>query len=480
MKQNKKDKINIYTLFANIPRFIYLLPLPILQHILFDPKNIWEHITSYSLSILLLIAASIISTADYHAKSYSVYPEHTHIKEGLFIRSQFSIPYRRLQSVIIRSTPLPLLFSAVKVQLNTAATKAKKGDAVFYLSKRNANCLITEIYDDIGYISRMYRAKNSRIFFMAAIWSNPVSGFLLLSPIINNTGKLVGEQLRDELINNFDFSKYLVYLGFPPTSAFIAYVLLICYAVSVCADYFRTANFTCTSYQNGIIIKRGIIKKTLFFTHESKLNAVTLSQSIFMMPFNLYSAYGYTTGSGKAKGDRSLLIAAEKKQAVKHLLTLLFHKLDLRFEGAVKPVRKSIRAYLMLPACLTAADIIICIAAMNISIVKNTALLIMIFSLTMLLLWCFFRIKAFEQSAISANSGFVYIRSYRRVTLRSTIVPISKIQLCVKRVSILQKRTSTCNIRIYIHGEKRTFVEIKHLDENEADKIIKQINNSAK
>lgn len=478
-KKNKIDKINIYTLFANIPKFIYLLPIPILQNILFDPKSFWEHITSYLLSIVLFITASIISTANYRAKSYKVYPEHTRIKEGIFIRSRFSIPYSRLQSVIIRSTPLPLLFSAVRVQLNTAATKAKKGDAVFYLSKKNANRLISEIFDDIGYISRLYRAKNSKIFFMAAIWSNPVSGFLIVSPIVNNTGKIIGEQLRDELINNFDFSKYLVYIGISPTAAFIAYVLLVFYAVSVFADFFRTANFTCTSYQNGIIIKRGIVKRTLFFTHPSKLNAITLSQSIFMLPLEIYSAYIYTTGSGKAKGDKSLLIVAEKKNTVKHLLTLLFPDLDLKFNFTIKPVRRSIRSYIRLPLWSMVINIIICTVALRNNIFTNIISSFMLVSVPFLTIWCFFRIKAFGNSALSANEKFVYIRFYRRITLISTIIPINKIQLCVKRVSIPGKFSNTCNVRIYIYGEKRTFVEIKHLYQAEADKFIEMINSSS-
>lgn len=478
-KTNKKDKINIYTLFANIPTFIYLLPIPILQNILFNPQDFWEHITSYLLSIILFIAVSIISAADYRTKSYKVYPEHTRIKEGIFIRSQFSIPYSRLQSVIIRSSPLLLIFNAVKVQLNTAATKAKKGDAVLYLSKKNAKRLISEIYDDIGYISRLYRAKNSKIFFMAAIWSNPVSGFLILSPIINNAGKIIGEQLRDELINNFDFSKYLVYIGISPTMAFIAYILLVCYAVSVCADFFRTANFTCTSYQNGIIIKRGIIKKTLFFTNPGKLNAITLSQSIFMMPLELYSAYIYTTGSGKAKGDRSLLIAAEKKNVVKHLLTLLFSNLNFGFRFTIKPVRRSVRAYLRLPLWLTILDVVICTTALKMNIFTNIVSSYMLFSIPILISWCFFRVKAFSSSAISVNEKFVYVRFYKRVTLKSTIIPINKIQLCVKRVSIFQKLSNTCNIRIYIYGERRTFVEIKHLNQTEVNELINIVNSSA-
>ena len=475
-KLNHTYKTNISTFFARIPTFIYLLPIPILQNILFNPSGFWEHITSYTLSIIMFFAVGGAAAADYQTKRYKVFPDRTYIQKGIFFRSRFNIPYDRLQSVIIQSSPFTALFSAVKVQLNTPATRAKKGDADFYLSKTNAKRLIDEIYDDIGYIRRHYRARNSKIFFMAAIWSNPVSGLLLLSPFINNVGKVVGDELQNELIESFDLSKYLVYIGIPPTAAFITYILIFSYAVSVCADFVRNAGFTCTSFENGIVIKRGIIKRTLFFTNQTKINAVTLSQSIFMMPFSLYSAYIYTVGSGKTKGDKSLLIAAEKKNSVKHLLFLLFTDFHLDFPFTIKPVRRAFGAYIRLPFCLLTADIVLCSVLLKLRYFSNITAAFLFFSIPTLIVWCFFRANAFSKSALSLNDRFVYLRSYRRVTLKSTIIPVNKIQLCVKRVNLFQRRTKTCNIKIYIYGEKRTFVEIKYLSESDADDFICLIN----
>ena len=473
-RKNKKDKINIITFFANIPTFIYILPIVILQNFLFDPAGFWEHITSYTLSFFLLIVFGAFSAADYRTKKYKTLPDQASVKEGILFQKKFSLPYDKLQSVIIQSSPFTMLFSAVKIQLNTAATKAKKGDAVFYLSKENAKRLITEIYDDIGYIHRYYHAKNSRIFLMAAIWSNPVSGFLILSPVVNNIGKIVGSELKTQLISSFDFSKYLVYIGISPTTAFIAYFLIVCYLVSVAADFFRTSNFTCTAYQKGIVIKRGIIRKTLFFTNPSKLNAITINSSIFMIPLRLCSAYIYTVGAGKPKGDRSLLIAAERKKTVKHLLEMLFPDLDFNFSLKTRPAPNSIRNFLRLPlyvmSGLAAALILLSRLGVSEWIIVRSG----IFAAAGCILWCFFRVAAFRNSELLANERFVYVKSFRRITLRSTLIPIDKIQFCVKRVGRFQQKT--CAVRIYIYGEKRTFVQIKHLSQSSADRFLNLIN----
>lgn len=477
-KQNelKSKKSNLYALFANIPIYIYLLPLPIAQNLLFRPHGFWEHITSYSLSLLLFVLAGGLSAASYLTKRYSPLSDYAYIQRGFPIRTRFFIPYNRLQSVIIQTSPLMNMFSAVKIQLNTPATKAKKGDAVFYLSKENAQQFVSEIYDDIGYISRHYKARNSKIFFMSAIWSNPVSGLLLISPFIRNAGKVVGDKLREELIQSFDLSAYLVYIGLPPTTAIIAYFLLFCYMVSVITDFVRNANFSCTSYQNGLLIKRGTVKKTLFMTNQGKLNSINVSQSLVMLPARLYSVYIHTVGAGKAKGDKSLLIAAEKKETVKHLIVNFFKGLDLSFPYTVRPVHRALKSYVRLPFLLLICDTALAIILQRLNLFGSLSFTFMLFSIPCLLVWSIFRIIAFYKTGISFNGKYVYVRSYRKLTFRATIIPVSKVQLCIVRRNPFQMFKHTCSVRVYIYGEKKRFVEVKHLNDADGEKLVNEIN----
>lgn len=470
----RSSRVNIYTLFAGIPAYIYMLPIPILQNILFRPQSIWEQITSYSLSLLIFGISTGFAVADYLTKRYTPTLGYTYIQKGFPIRSRFMIPHERLQSVIIRRSPVTAIFSAVKIQLNTPAVKAKKGDAVFYLSSEKAKKLIGEIYADIGYIKRLYRAHNTKIFFMAAIWSNPVSGLLIIAPFIRNLGKIAGDSFSTELLESFDFSAYLIYIGIPPTTAIIAYFMLVCYAVSVIADFIRNGNFICTSYQNGILIKRGIFNRTFFLTNCKKLNAISINQSFAMLPTHLYSAYIHTVGSGKTKGDKSLMIAAERKDNVKQLLCQLLDGLDLNFEKIIRPVKKSLKSYILLPFLLLIGDIILSMIIQKTNILGSLTFSFMIFTIPILLIWCIFRILAFNKASLAFNGKFIYVRSYRRLTFTATLIPINKTQLCVKRKTVFQRISRTCNLRIYIFGEKRTYVEIKHIQEESAEEFLRK------
>lgn len=472
----QSDRVNIYTLFAGLPTFIYLLPISILQTVLFKPESLWEQITSYALSLMFLILAVTFSVCGYINKRYMGTLNYTYIQNGFPIRSRFNLPHEKLQSVIIQKSPIPLLFNAVRVQLNTPATKAKKGDAMFYLSSNRAAKLLKEIYTDIGFHLNTYHANNTRIFFMASIWSNPVSGILIIAPFVYNTGKVAGERLSTQIFEKFDLSAYLIYIGLPPTTAIIAYFLLVCYIISVIADFIRNANFTCSSYQNGILIKRGVVKRTFFMTNCKKLNAISINQSLVMLPTHLYSAYIHTVGSGKTKGDKSLLVAAENKDNLKKILLQLLDGLDLNYSYMIRPVKKALKSYILVPFLLLTADIALSLYMQVESLLGSLTFNLMIFTIPWLLIWCIFRVIAHNKSAVSFNGKFIYVRGYKRLTFTTTLIPINKVQLCITGSNIFQKISKTCNIRIYTFGEKRTYVEIKHISIENGMKLKQEIN----
>ena len=192
-----------------------------------------------------------------------------------------------------------------------------------------------------------------------------------------------------------------------------------------------------------------------------------------MIPFGRYSAYIHTTGAGSTKSERSLLIAAEKKESVKSILLSLFPDMDLNFEFTVRPIGRAVWSYIMLPVVLIICDIVMIVVSIKSGLLfeKVLYLQLTLFPILTILLW--FDNKAFKTSSVSVNNRYVYVRSYKRVTLNSTLIPLNKIQLCVKRVNLFQKISHTCNLRIYIYGEKQTFVEIKQLNNEAANSLIK-------
>ena len=64
----RTNRVSVYTVFANIPTYIYTAAIPILQNYLFDPKGAMQIIISNALNIVLMAAALTLSAADYSRK----------------------------------------------------------------------------------------------------------------------------------------------------------------------------------------------------------------------------------------------------------------------------------------------------------------------------------------------------------------------------------------------------------------------------
>ncbi len=468
-------RVHIYTLLSSIPLYTYVLLITLLQNALFSPESLWEHITSYALSISLIGAAAAYSVMNYISQRYNSFNDCTFIQKGFPIKKRILIPYEKMQSVIMQRGPVSSLFSSVKVQLNTPATAAKKGDASFYLSKERARKLLEEIYSDIGSLVYSYKARNLKIFFMAAVWSNPVSGLLIVMPFINNIGKLLGEGLSDALMESFDLSAYLMYVGLPPVTAAVVYALAMCYGVSVAADFTRNASFSCCAYQNGIVIERGFAQKTFFLTNSKKLNAVTVSQSVLMAPFGLYSAYIHTSGAGKTKGDKSLLVAAERKDGLLAAMRGLLSGFRADCSYSVRPRSSALKSYLSVPFMLLTADIIVSGYLEYIGMPTEILFTAMLLGIPWTVLWCVFRMWAFYRTRVSFDGRYVLISGCKRFKLTQTVVPVGRVQLCVIRRNAFQKLRGTCTVRVYIYGEKRTYAQIKHIPAADARNITDNI-----
>ncbi len=476
-RRAEKDthRVNIFTLLSSIPLYTYVLLVTLLQNALYNPESVWEYITSYSLNVLLIVIAVVYSVLNYISQRYNAFGDCAFIQKGFPVKKRFIIPYNKIQSVIMQRGPLAALFSAVKIQVNTPATAAKKGDAAFYLSKERAQRLLAEIYGNIGALTHSYRARNVKIFFMAAVWSNPVSGLLIVIPFVNNISKLLGEAAENDLIESFDFSAYLMYIGLPPLTAAVMYILAICYGVSVAADFCRNANFSCTAYQNGIVIERGVVQRTFFLTNSKKLNAVTVSQSIFMAPLRLYSAYIHTSGAGKARGDKSLLAAAEHGGELTNALRQLLDGFCPNYSGAARPRANSLKSYLLMPFTVLVCIICVCGYLEYTNMPYEILFTAMLLGIPWSVIWCVFRMWAFGKTCISFDGRYVLVSGCKRFTLTQTIIPVGKVELCVINRNIFQRIHGTCNVRIYIFGEKRTYAQIKHLLHKDARRIVDSI-----
>lgn len=283
----KSNRVSRYTIFAYIPTFIYLTAIALVQNYLFDPRGFWEHIASYAVSIFMTCGAVLISAADYSRRSVTITDRYISVAQGLLVRSEYRIPYSSLHCFGSTQSPFSRLAGVVKITLGAARRDGRRG--VIYLPKERADKAARVMYGGAGEELCTLCSKNSRVFLTSALLANPVGGVLAAAPIISGVGRAAGIDARDALLHELDFSQYFLMLGVPPLTAFIAYVLIAMYLVSVAVMFERNFALRCTVFDGGLQIGSGAVVKKEWYVPFSRITGSRCRQTMLMRTFGICS-----------------------------------------------------------------------------------------------------------------------------------------------------------------------------------------------
>lgn len=83
---------------------------------------------------------------------------------------------------------------------------------------------------------------------MSALWSNPMTGLLLLAPLIEKTGNILGKEFNSIVIKSVDFRTNLVSVGITPAAATIANILVLGWAVAMLFQFFQIRKIFLKAY----------------------------------------------------------------------------------------------------------------------------------------------------------------------------------------------------------------------------------------
>lgn len=477
-KTQDYKRVHPFTIYTYLYKFIFLLIIPLVQNLLFKPRGLAEIIATMGFNILFVGVIIFFAVMEYKQIRFRCGKSDFFFKRGLFVERKFKIPYSVMQSVIIQKNIFPGIFGAVRIHIDTPASLPNKSDVTVWMSRKRAAETERSIYS-LEKITAIYKSAPYHILVMAATWSNSFTGLLIFAPFVSKVGKILGEQYSQKLYETVNLSTYLVAIGIPPATAYFAGILVIGFVVAVVVQIFRYGNFKITKRQSYFEIERGIITNTKNLIVTAKINAYEIKQSLLMIFFKLHSVYIHTIGSGKAKGDRSLLIPAQNKDKTKKILST-FTSIPLKYTKQVKCHKNKLLAYLYLPI-FTGVCIIIGGAFLTyISFNKDILLICMALAVPLNIIWIIFRCIAHSKAAIAYNDKAVIINSYKKLNLTTALIPFEKLQYIVIRQSLFQQISGSCNVKAFIYSEHRESFTIKHLSLIAAQEIIDEIHTVTK
>ncbi|MDQ5984224.1 MAG: hypothetical protein RUMPE_01264 [Eubacteriales bacterium SKADARSKE-1] len=447
-----------YAMTTYIYSFSFLLIIPIIQQIVFKPDSFYDVIITFWKSIILTFIILLWSFLKYRSITYCIAEKKLFIKHGILLKRDFVIPYENIYAITIKNKVSQTFFGAVKLIFNIPA---KNKYASLILSNKNALMVVKSIFTS-KHKKTIYKAKMLRIILMSAFWANPLTSLLITIPFVKKTGNVLGQELSEKLYSAVDIRVILIAIGISPLIATIIYLLASAFLITFIIQYFRYSNFKAGISDDYIFVSHGLINKNGKIIKKSVINAVSINQTLLMRILKLYNAYIHTVNFIKNENDKTLLIAASKKEQLVYDLEKLV-PIKIINSKKFKPAKKTLKKFIFAPGiCFFLLIFFMCRLKEEIWYTQIIALflkLIMVF----LLWWFFFRVQAYKISGISFSENVVKICGYKKLNLFSSYIPIKKIQSIEIRRTPFQRVENLASIKIYIFSEEENYFSCNHL-----------------
>lgn len=473
MKQRSLKKQHPFAMVSKLTGSAVLLLLPVMQQLLYQPQNAIEIIGSMGISALYAIAIITGAIIFYNTCRYKRVANGIYLERGVLIKRKFTIPFENVSTITVERNIFAAIFGAARLSIDTPAGFGKKRDISLYMSRNKVKFLILKTLDGLK-TSYSYTAGNFRMVLMSALWSNPMTGLLLIALLVQKTGNIIGKEFNSIVIQSVDFRTNLISIGITPAAATIANILVLGWAVAMMFQFFRYARFSSRRVGDYIAITRGIGSKNERYTKVHEISALTISRTLSMAMLKLKSAGIFAVGSGKDKGDRSLIaIAANDKELNSAIRGMV--GFDTHYKRRLRPEKSRLFSYIMVPLIAAAAVSLAVSLLIFVPILDDLYFTALLVSLAPLIWWIAFRVYAFYNSSIGYNNTCAIFCGYRKLSLAEYVIPYQHIQFVEIRQSLFQQHSGFCNVRVYLYYEKKAVHTVKHLKLSDAQKIVEEI-----
>lgn len=461
------------TMWRILSRFFFLLIVPLVQAVLREPFSevAWSNLPM----VLLVVGAAYFQ---YASCEYGVRASEdgmlaslrtneppsgmrplVYWKNGFLLKRELLIPAEHIASAFLRTNPILHLFGAGKLMLDTPAANAKKPSLTLFLRKEE----LAEWWESLREaVPHRYKANVIPVVLMAASWSNPASGLLLVAVILDRAGKILGEELTSELYQSVNQTQQLIAWGLPPAVALFGWLLALGWFLAFLVQMFRYAFFTVEKTSFGTLISRGAVVKSRQLLTEQSVRAVSVRQTLVMRLLRRFSVYLHTIGSGKEKGDRSLLLAAASQKDMRFHLERFYPKEAPFFwaqQKKIQPPRGSLLGFVLGPLWQVALIIAVYLLFVRyVSIFAPLVLFFLVFPIYHLIL----HILAWKKSFLALSQDCVTACGYVQGQLYTAVLPIESLQAVVIRQNPLQRISGRCHVRLCVGTELGACFDLYH------------------
>jgi putative membrane protein len=472
MEYKKAHPVNIV---ESTSRFYILLLLPILRGLLFSGGNLYIWLKGAWFDILIIAAIILLGYIRWYFNMFRIDEDGLTIFRGIFLIKKEFIQYDRIASVAVEYPFYLKPLRAVRVQVDTDAGRKRRADFSMTMRRRDAEELLEKSKARLITGDQMTKSYSPKLFYigvLSLISSNSFTGVIFASTLISQSGRLLGKEFEDLIMNNLTRLAEFLALGLPPAAAIIAYLLIGGWLISFIINIVRHKDFTVTRRDSSLLVEAGIITPRKISIDVNQINLVEIHQTLTTKILGFYSVFIHCTGYGKQKNTISVLIpAAEKHEATRNLELLLP---EIPFvKKSIKPKLRNLSRFILVPSVLIASVAVAIWLCNRLFPSWGGLILFLGIMLEIPLVWYLLvRIFSFTHTGAGVRDGIFTIHYTKRFLFNRVSIPVEKVSKVVFSQTLFQRTTNCCDVIVYTYSEGTKKHVVQNLNYTEASTLL--------
>ena len=436
-------------------KFFWLLLIPLVRGLIAIKWDFATWLRGAWIDISVIILIFIFAYARWYNVKYSFNSSSVTIKNGIYLKNTYSIFYTNISAYTVEKNFFLNLINANKLRIDTNTGSKKKSD-IFLTIKNNSADKFIKTFNDFNIshdLKSTYSPKKSYLFIFSLLFSNTLSGAILIATLIYQSGQYIGRELESRVMFTVDEITKKLSLDLPPAAIYLSLFIICGWVLSFILNMLRYWKFSASRKGSNLKVISGFIIKRIHNISTPKINYVDFRQSLLTMLFRVSSVHIHCTGYGKIKRELAVLIPITTKHQVINSLRMLLPEFKPS-NPSVVPGPHQMQRFILFPVIYILATPLIALILMRIFPSWIEMIIFIAFVFEIPFIWgLIVKIVANYSTGIGKKDDFVIIKYNRLYSFHQLIIPQSKI--CSVKISQtpFQKTTNDCTVIFYTHAE---------------------------
>lgn len=456
---------------GHIPYYYVLLLLPLLRGIWYIrlPDGFPRWLKGAWLDGAVITLLLVLSAMAWKKRTYDINQHRLQLCRGIFWTRTTLIPLRRVATLTVERPLWMRPFDAVKVSADTDAGNHKLADVRLTVWRQQATLFVPESEDGV-YLT----AKGWRIWLLCLLSSDSFGGLLLLTAALRQSSVLLGESIRQAVIDNLETAANALTV-IPRTAALLILILAIGWIAGTIRHLLRHLPFVLCRRTDTLTVYMGSVTRRIHCCAMEAINFIDIRQTLTAHLWKLCTVYINCTGYGKDNNTLSVVIPPCRWQQASKEWQALFLCWN-PCHVALRPAKGAWRRYLRLPVMLLLTlPLIGHMVGRGFPLWRELAVYLSLLAALPCLWLGAVRLAACRIAGMGYENGQYSLCYARRLTLHRVTIPQKKVAAVHIRQSLRQRRQGVCDLRVYSNHEFRRPHKVRHLKYDEVQQLLKEV-----